>query len=55
MTLEVAGLRLAADIGLATILGDSEDGLRIAEIEEKTGVDGLKLGMLQPVGTTYLG
>lgn len=45
MNLEVAGLRLAADIGLATVLGDSEDGLSIPEIAEKTGVDGLKLGM----------
>ncbi|KAF9454163.1 S-adenosyl-L-methionine-dependent methyltransferase [Macrolepiota fuliginosa MF-IS2] len=43
MNLEVAGLRLAADIGLATVLGDSEDGLSIAEIADKTGVDGLKL------------
>ncbi len=44
MSLEAAGLRLAADIGLATILGDSEDGLSITEIAEKTGVDALKLG-----------
>ncbi|KIM47488.1 hypothetical protein M413DRAFT_15705 [Hebeloma cylindrosporum] len=44
MVLEVAGVRLAAEIGLATILGDSEDGLSVDEIAEKTGVDGLKLG-----------
>ncbi|KXN88823.1 Demethylsterigmatocystin 6-O-methyltransferase [Leucoagaricus sp. SymC.cos] len=43
MNLEVAGLRLAADIGLATVLGDSEDGLAVAKIAEKTGVDALKL------------
>lgn len=44
MCFEAASLRLAADIGLATILGESEDGLSIAEIAERTGVDGLKLG-----------
>lgn len=44
MCFEAAGLRLAADIGLATILGESEDGLSIAEVAEKTGVDELKLG-----------
>lgn len=43
MTLEVAGVRLAAEIGLATVLGDSEDGLSINEIAEKTNVDGIKL------------
>ncbi|PPQ72269.1 hypothetical protein CVT24_004686, partial [Panaeolus cyanescens] len=43
MTLESAGVRLAAEIGLATVLGDSEEGLTIPEIAEKTGVDGLKL------------
>lgn len=48
MTLEVAGVRLAAEIGLATVLGDSEDGLNINEIAEKTNVDGIKLGALQP-------
>lgn len=45
MNLEAAGLRLAASIGLATVLGDSEDGFSIAEIAEKTAVDGSKLGM----------
>jgi hypothetical protein len=44
MVLEVAGVRLTAEIELATILGDSEDGLSIQEIAEKTGVDPLKLG-----------
>ena len=44
MVLEVAGVRLTAEIGLATVLGDSEDGLSIQEIAEKTGVDPLKLG-----------
>jgi len=44
MVLEVAGVRLTAEIGLATILGDSEDGLSVDEIAKKTGVDGLKLG-----------
>ena len=44
MVLEVAGVRLTAEIGLATVLGDSEDGLSIQEIAEKTGVDALKLG-----------
>ena len=44
MVLEVAGVRLTAEIGLATVLGDSEDGLSIQEISEKTGVDPLKLG-----------
>ncbi|TFK77452.1 S-adenosyl-L-methionine-dependent methyltransferase [Pluteus cervinus] len=42
-TLEVAGVRLAADIGLASVLGDSEEGLSVDEIATKTGVDGLKL------------
>lgn len=44
MVLEVAGVRLTAEIGLATILGDTEDGLSVNEIAEKTGVDGIKLG-----------
>ena len=44
MTLEVASIRLTAEIGLPSILGDSEDGLGIQEIAEKTGVDSLKLG-----------
>ncbi|KAJ3517879.1 hypothetical protein NLJ89_g240 [Agrocybe chaxingu] len=43
MVLEVAGVRLTAEIGLATVLGDSEEGLSLAEIAEKTGVDALKL------------
>ncbi|KDR85757.1 hypothetical protein GALMADRAFT_218846 [Galerina marginata CBS 339.88] len=43
MVLEVAGVRLTAEIGLASILGDSEDGLSMKEIAEKTGVDELKL------------
>lgn len=44
MSLEIAGVRLAAEIGLASILADSEDGLSIDEIAGKTGVDGSKLG-----------
>ena len=44
MALEVAGVRLTAEIGLATVLGDSEDGLSIQEISEKTGMDPFKLG-----------
>ncbi len=44
MAFEAPGLRLVADIGLATILGDSDDGLSITDIAEKTGVDALKLG-----------
>ncbi|PPQ79396.1 hypothetical protein CVT25_002666 [Psilocybe cyanescens] len=43
MVLEVAGVRLTAEIGLASILGDSEEGLSIKEIAEQTGVDELKL------------
>ncbi|RDB28601.1 4-O-methyltransferase 1 [Hypsizygus marmoreus] len=42
-TLEVSSVRLAAETGLASVLGDSEEGLSIDEIAEKTGVDGLKL------------
>jgi len=42
MVVEPAAIRLSAEIGLATILGDSEDGLSIQEIAEKTGVDALK-------------
>ena len=44
MVLEVAGVRLTAEIGLATVLGDSEDGFSIQEIAEKTDMDPLKLG-----------
>ena len=45
MTLEVASIRLTAEIGLPSILADSEEGLSIQEISEKTGVDSLKLGL----------
>lgn len=41
----MASIRLTAEIGLPTILADSEDGLSIQEIAEKTGVDPLKLGL----------
>lgn len=47
MTMEAACVRLAADIDLAGILAsapDPEVGLSVAEIAEKTGVDGLKIG-----------
>ncbi|KAG9225020.1 hypothetical protein CCMSSC00406_0001829 [Pleurotus cornucopiae] len=46
MTMEAACVRLAADIDLAGILAsapDPEVGLSVAEIAEKTGVDGLKI------------
>lgn len=46
MTLEAASVRVAAEIGLASILGDSEDGLSIQEIAVKTAVDALKLGII---------
>jgi hypothetical protein len=46
MALEVAGVRLTAEIGLATILGDTEDGMTVPQISEKTSVDGDKLGSL---------
>jgi len=48
MTIEAASVRLAGDIDLATILGNSEAGLSIQEIADKTGVDGVKLGSLPP-------
>ncbi|KIK07236.1 hypothetical protein K443DRAFT_627000 [Laccaria amethystina LaAM-08-1] len=53
MTLEVAGVRLAAEIGLATVLGDSEDGLSIHEIAEETNVDGIKLGWFRETEQGY--
>lgn len=43
MAIEGASVRLAGDIGLATVLGDSEDGLTIQEIADKTGVEREKL------------
>lgn len=46
MTIEAASVRLAGDIGLATVLGDSEEGISIQEIAQKTSVDGLKLGII---------
>lgn len=45
MTLESACVRLAAEINLATILGDSEEGMNLEEIAKATKVDGLKLGI----------
>jgi hypothetical protein len=53
MTIEAASVRLAGDIGLATVLGDSEEGLNIQEIADKTGVDGVKLGLLIPIASNY--
>jgi hypothetical protein len=53
MTIEAASVRLAGDIGLATVLGDSEEGLSIQEIADKTGVDGAKLGLLVPNASNY--
>jgi hypothetical protein len=44
MSLEVASIRLTAEIGVPTVLADSEEGVSIEEIAEKTGVDSLKLG-----------
>ncbi|KAG6873862.1 hypothetical protein C0995_010474 [Termitomyces sp. Mi166 len=43
MTLESACVRLAAEIDVASVLGDSEDGLSIDEIAKKTNVDSPKL------------
>jgi len=40
-----ASLRLAADLDLATIIGDSEDGVSLAELVEKTGIEEEKIGM----------
>lgn len=54
MVLEVAGVRLTAEIGLATILGDSEDGMTIPQIAERTSVDGDKLGSLTEIYTLVL-
>ncbi|KAJ8083530.1 hypothetical protein PM082_009404 [Marasmius tenuissimus] len=48
-SMEVASVRLAAEIGLASVLGDSDEGLNVKDIEDKTGVDGLKIGVLQVV------
>lgn len=44
MACEPAALRVAAELGIATILGDSEDGLTIDEISERADVDASKLG-----------
>ena len=46
MGLETAGVRLTAEMGLPTIVGDSEDGLSSQESAEKAGVHSLKLGSL---------
>jgi hypothetical protein len=56
MTLEAASVRLAAEIDLASVLADSEDGLSVQEIAETTGVDGLKLGafVLLPKSLVYV-
>jgi len=43
MTIEAASVRLAGDIGLASVLGNSEEGMSMQEIADKTGVDGAKL------------
>lgn len=40
---ESACLRLAADLELATIIGDSEDGIGLTELATKTGIQELKL------------
>ncbi|KAL0063626.1 hypothetical protein AAF712_009424 [Marasmius tenuissimus] len=40
---EIASARLAAEIGLANVLGESEEGLSVKDIEDRTGVDGLKI------------
>ncbi|KAK1220492.1 hypothetical protein PQX77_016742 [Marasmius sp. AFHP31] len=42
-SVEVASARLAAEIGLANVLGESEEGLSVKDIEDKTGIDGLKI------------
>lgn len=43
--LEPASLRLAANLDLATTIGDSEDGVSLTELAQKTSVDELKLGV----------
>jgi hypothetical protein len=43
--IEPACLRLAANLDLATILGDSEEGISLTELAERTGVEEAKLGM----------
>lgn len=40
-----ASLRLAADLDLATVIGDSENGVSLAELVEKTGIEEEKIGM----------
>ncbi|KAK1220490.1 hypothetical protein PQX77_016740 [Marasmius sp. AFHP31] len=42
-SIEISSARLAAEIGLASVLGESEEGLSIKDIEEKTGINGLKI------------
>jgi hypothetical protein len=47
-TLEAAGVRLAAEVGLTDVLAaapNPEAGLSIAEIAAKVGVNSTKLGM----------
>ena len=44
MACEPAALRVSAELGIATILGDSEEGLSIDEISEQVDVDAAKLG-----------
>ncbi|KAL9716637.1 hypothetical protein Ac2012v2_001088 [Leucoagaricus gongylophorus] len=38
-----ASLRLAADLDLATVIGDSENGVSLAELVEKTGIEEEKI------------
>lgn len=40
---EAAGLRLLAELGVASVLGDNEDGLSVEEIAAQTDVDSVKL------------
>ncbi|KAF5352584.1 hypothetical protein D9756_006139 [Leucocoprinus leucothites] len=41
--IEPASLRLAAYLDLATIIGDSEDGISVSELTAKTGIEEAKL------------
>lgn len=39
-------LRLAANLDLATIIGDSEDGVSLAELAKRTGIEEEKIGIV---------
>jgi hypothetical protein len=52
--LEAGGIRLVAEINLAGILGDNDEGLSIQQIEKQTGVDGEKLGKFCFLALAYV-